>query len=275
MKLTLLRWLKKPFFGSYVRPFKWPDGVDREEWTPVQFENPVGARLAGLHAKARNQPTRGIAVFPHPFVRRAKGWCLTSGHADLLLDAGFDVMTFDLNGFGDSEDGGVDYPGDIRAAGHRAAELAPGQPVVLLAASLGAGHGLSAMDDDRNPFRAAILDSPFTTLGEFWGRYFVLGKLLKVLEVTMPKTALMLRPIARAPRIRDVERILIIYGDSDEITPPSMGDRFMEALPLPRERKQIWIVPGAEHIKAIEVAADEYRERVLAVLDEVASADAG
>lgn len=262
----LVRLLKKPFFGPYQRRWTWPDGVDVAAWHRVTFPGPRRANLVGLHGHARG-PRRGVAVIPNPMVAEAKAFCLTSGHAEFLRDAGFDVLAFDMNGFGESADASFDFPGDIRAAGCFAATLAPNTPVVLFGLSMGAGHGLSAMDHEDNPYRAAVLEGAFTTLGEFWRRYRVAYAVLRAWELAAPRAARELRPIDRAASVRRVERVMLIYGARDRATPATMGERLLAALPLAPDRKVLYVVDGARHLQALEVGGAAYRRRVLSFLD--------
>ena len=32
--------LKKPFFGKYQKPWRWPEGVDQAAWERVTFRKP-------------------------------------------------------------------------------------------------------------------------------------------------------------------------------------------------------------------------------------------
>lgn len=258
--------VKRPFFSRYQRPWRDPEGVDMADWQPRTFPNASGATLRGLFAKGRGA-SKAVVVFPHPMVADAKGWPLKSGHADLLRDAGYDVFVFDFNGFGESENGGFEFPTDIVAAGHAAAEASPGVPVALFGISMGAGYGVCALDTAGHPFAAAVLESAFTTLDEFWKPYKAPYVLLRALSVLLPRYAHALRPIARIPTIQGVRAILFVYGDEDSATPPTMGERLLAACPLPEADRTLWVVPGAKHLRTFKVAPDAYRERVVAFLD--------
>lgn len=55
--------------------------------------------------------------------------------------------------------------------------------------------------------------------------------------------------------------LLLIYGLRDHKIPQRHADAIFLAAAGP---KQLWLVPGAEHTKALAVAPAEFRERVLA-----------
>jgi pimeloyl-ACP methyl ester carboxylesterase len=61
--------------------------------------------------------------------------------------------------------------------------------------------------------------------------------------------------------------MLLIHGARDRISPASMGERLLEACPLPAEQRVLWIVPDAKHLGTLKIAPDEYRRRVLGFLD--------
>ena len=186
--------LKRPFFGRYQRPWTWPADIRKDDWSRVEFPNKSGARLVGLLARARGGVAKGIVVLAHPMAAEAKGWGLTSGHADMLREGGYDVLAFDFNGFGESEDGGFEFPTDIHFAGNFAKGLLPGRPVVLFGISMGAGYGVCAMDSDESPFRVAVIESAFTSLEEFWRRYPLPYYVLRGMSLIMPGLARSLRP---------------------------------------------------------------------------------
>jgi pimeloyl-ACP methyl ester carboxylesterase len=205
-------------------------------------------------------------------VAEAKAWAMRSGHARFLREAGFDVMVFDYNGFGESEDGRLEYPDDILAAGNAAKARMPGQPVILYGVSMGAGYGLCALDSSTHPYDAAVIESAFTSLEEFWRRFRVPYLVLRTLGWFLPRLAGQLRPIDRIGRITGLGGILFIYGSEDSLTPPSMGERLRAASRLPPERLDLWVVPGARHLKAFSAAGGEYPRRVLGFLDSVVGA---
>lgn len=258
--------LRKPFFGRYQKPWSWPEGVDPSEWTRVEFTNGSGARLVGLHGKARG-PAKGVVVLPHPMHAQAKGYMLRAGYADFLREGGYDVFTFDFNGFGESEISGFEFPDDVWRAGQVAAAAAPGLDVALLGVSMGGGYGVCALDMPGHPFQVAVVEGAFTSLEEFWRPYVVPYLALNVIGWLSPRLRRRLWPLRRIRTVRGVRAMMFIHGTRDAVSPPSMGERFLEACPLPRDRRELWIVPEAKHLGALKVARDEFRRRVLAFLD--------
>ncbi len=259
--------LKKPFFGRYQKPWRWPQQVDRTGWVPIQFDNGRGTRLAGLYGPATSE-AKGNVVCAHPMGTDAKGFFLKQGHADMLRSHGYNVLLFDFNGFGESENGDFLYPLDVIAAGRELRARAPGLPLGVIGLSFGAAWLLCALAEEGHGFQAAVAESAFTTLEEFWRRYPVAYAVLMVTSKLMPRLAVRLRPVVRIGAVSGVNSLLLIHGDRDQVTPPEMGERFAAACALPPERRSLWIAPGGEHTKSRAAGPEAYDERVLRCLDE-------
>jgi pimeloyl-ACP methyl ester carboxylesterase len=259
----LHRLLRKPFFGRFEVPWVWPEGIATAGWERIDIDGPAGATLAGFWGAAA--PAQGTLVLAHPMGKAAKGFWLRQGHAGLFLRAGFNVLVFDCNGFGESEAVSFDYPADILAAGRWAAKRTPSLPIGLVGASFGAGWGLCAMARDGSPFRAAVLEAAFPTLPDFWRHYPAAFALLKASQVVMPWLERGLRPELEATRLVGRPAVLLVYGDADTYTPPAHGERLRQAM-APSARAEMDVLPGVGHTFAFRDAADAYATRVLTFL---------
>jgi uncharacterized protein len=67
------------------------------------------------------------------------------------------------------------------------------------------------------------------------------------------------RPVAVIGKISP-RPIFIIHGLADTLVPPDNSKRNFAAAGEPKE---IWWVPGAEHVRSIDVAPAEYKSRVV------------
>jgi len=258
------RLLRKPFFGKFEVPWTWPSAEEAAKWERVTFKNPGEARLVGLWGPAEGNVI-GTLVLAHPMGKAAKGFWLRHGHADLFRRSGFHVLAFDANGFGESEPASFDYPADIRAAGLWAQARTPELPVGLVGASFGAGWGLCAMARAGSPFRAAVLESAFPTLPEFWRHYPLAYVTLRVSQLLWPSLERSLRPDREAAKVIGHPSVLLVYGDRDKYTPPAHGQRLMKLL---REiaNVELWVIPGVDHTFAYRDAREEYTSRVIPFL---------
>jgi uncharacterized protein len=255
---------KKAFFGRFQKPWRWPEGVPRESWEPVRFASLNGAQLAGLFGAGQAPHAGGAVVLAHPMGLAAKGFWLKHGHAQLLRRAGFDVLAFDFNGFGESESADFDYPGDLLAAGDYVRGRLPGGSVGVLGASFGAGYALCAMARGGHPFRAAVLEASFPSLPYFWRRYPALHALLRLSQFLYPRMERELRPILAATKLKGAPTVLLVHGEADSVAPVSVGVQLREAMQCCASA-ELWTVPGADHTLGLRAAPEEYAHRVTAL----------
>jgi alpha-beta hydrolase superfamily lysophospholipase len=266
---SLYHLLKKPFFGRYqTSAWRWPSDVAEGDWEPVQFQSPSGALLSGRVGRASDLRTKRGVVLAHPMGSAAKGFFLKNGVADMLRAAGFVVLVFDFNGFGESETGNFDYPGDVIAAGSYLKEEFELDDVGALGVSFGAAWIACAVSRPTHPFSAAVLESPFARLEEYWGRHPLAYAMLRAISVVQPALARSLRPVERIAELHGLHSALLVYGDEDAVTPVSVGERMLSAARTsqPPPPLELWVVERAEHMKAFQADRDTYRDRVVSVL---------
>lgn len=266
MKNAAYRLFKKPFFGRFVRPWRWPDSVDQHHWQRLSVESQSGASIAALLAPAHTQQAKGAVLMSHPMGVVAKGFWMKYGHAELLRQAGYHVMVFDLNGFGESTSTTMDYPLDVLAAGQALQARYPDLPVAVVGASMGAAMSVCAMAQPEHPFKAAVLEAAFPTLLHFWSRYPIPKLGIQLSKVVYPAGERSLRPTHAAEHLVGSPALLMIYGDADEFTPVKDGELLWQAL-RHRTQTEFWQVPGARHTHAYAAQPKEYAEKVIGFLD--------
>ncbi|MGE5455475.1 MAG: hypothetical protein ACM3O9_09785, partial [Methylocystaceae bacterium] len=195
--------LKKPFFGQFRKPWRWPAAYDDiERWQEVEFWSESGATLKGIYGAATTEQVSGSIVCAHPMVVSAKAFFLKHGQANTFRANGFNVLLFDINGFGESEDGDFNLPADIFAAGQTMASIAPDYPIGHYGISFGAAMGVCACAFPDQPYQAALFESPFTTLDEFWRKYYLPYIFLQAGNVIFPRAMSELRPIDKLLKIQ-------------------------------------------------------------------------
>ena len=289
------RFIQRLFLAPVQRPWRWPGGDEAEaDWESVQIEVTGGHwsprySVAGLWRPAA-APSKGAVVLAHHLWPGAKGYFLKYGHARMLREAGYDVLVFDFNGFGESPSVGFDYEWEVRAAGLEAARRSGGKPVALFAQCFGAGWGaMKAVAEPGQPFQALVAVSPYPSLLEYYtartGRWntrrerwmrqrlpratYRLGCLLHLGRARKARTA-----IEDATRAVGLKAMLLIYGERDELAPPQVGERYLAAMTQAQAtrgdeaaRPELWVVPNGDHPHVHAGAPDAFRERVVAFLD--------
>ena len=234
---------------------KWENPLpdhERIQWNSFTVKSKSGAQLKGLWLSAHPNAS-GSIVLGHPMGKDAKGYFLKNGYGKLYQEAGLNVVVFDFNGFGESSQGNFSFFEDIHAVGNFAVQKFPSLPLFYHGISMGGQWSTVAFTQDHN-FDFAMLESIPTTLEEFWIRYPILYRFLKLLYFIMPRYTKKVRMIDRISELNRIQSLLLIFSETDDYTPVSMGVRFKNKSNVPAE---LWTVKNAEHAKIIK---SEHRE---------------
>lgn len=253
--------------GFLVRKFFAEDRTGKA-WAPpahlphrrVTFEGNTGARIAGVWYP--HDDPRGAVVLAHPDKRYGKHWFVRDGWVDWLHAHGYEVLTFDFPGYGESDGPARYYHEDVIAAAHFARRWAGGLPVHVVGVSMGAFAAANAAP--HLPFvHSLTLESPYPTIRAWYGARSLPGRVVSALNRAFPRTERALRADANIARAA-VKRVLVIAADADEVTPVPLTDAVARAAPA--ERTRVLHVPGARHLAPFSVSP-AYRRALLDVLD--------
>lgn len=226
----------------------------------VWFKSKDGTRLSGWFVPTQGKlkgKAKATVVFSHGntgSIGHHLGFCLW------LVDAGYNVLTFDYRGFGKSA-GRVDRRGtvdDVRAAFDYVAKRVDGDAarLVSIGHSLGGATSLVALAEAPvKGLRAVVTDAAFFSYramarqlgGEVGGSL--------VSDEWAPRDSV--AKIAPLP-------LLIIHGTRDELVPVAQGRQLFEAA---RQPKTMFEVAGGRHGDSLVRNQGAYRKKLLAWLD--------
>ncbi|HEX5728184.1 alpha/beta hydrolase [Microbacterium sp.] len=252
-----------------------PAGAARIEMTAVD-----GVRLSGWYLPSRN----GAAVV----LRHGAGSTAadTVAHAVALNDAGYGVLSTDARGHGDSGGQGMDLgwfgEADTRAALDALAERSEIDPdrIGVVGLSMGGEEAIGAAGVDHR-IRAVVAEGATgrTAADKAWlaDEYGVAGIVQGALDTLTYAIVDILTPAA-PPRtleqsIRDggsTPVLLISAGENPD--EQSVSARLAAVDPA---RVEVWVVPGADHVRGLATAPDEWRLRVVGFLDAALRARSG
>lgn len=194
-----------------------------------------------------------------------------------LVQHGYSILMFDLRGHGESDGnrmsagyyerrdllGAVDY---IKEQGF--------EDIGVLGFSMGAATALMAAVEC-DDIDAIIADSSYADLKEMMEPEF--SKRTKFPKFFLPPLLVMVkimygvdfnavRPIESVPEIAP-RPVLFIHGELDDVVPVAHAYRLQQASLSPQS--QLWVVPGAGHVRSYVTHPDEYINTITTFFDGV------
>ena len=264
----------------------------------VRFQTSDGLWLQGSWFPPYMGPCRGTIVFCHEYL--SNRWSCRP-YAEPLRESGFQVFAFDFRNHGESQS----LPGydpmqwatahevvDLRAALAQVRGRVGSQDhrIGLLGISRGGSAGILAAALDPS-VRAVVTDGAFPThFTQFsymirWAGIYA-GH-LHIYQLTPSWYYSILCWIARFlggrrhgcrfPRVERAVRkisprpLLMIHGEKDSYIVEEIARKLFAHAAEPKE---FWLVPGAKHNGAIQVAGEEYARRLVAVFQDQEGSDA-
>ena len=270
---------EKPFFiAPYGKPVS-----DAEE---VRFRNADGLTLRGCYFRTP-VPRQGVILFGVEFGSNC--WsCLP--YCESLRANGFDIFAFEPRSQGESEH----QPGyetlqwvtDFEVKDFHAALAylkgrgdADARGFGLFGISKGGSAGLlaAAQDLDIRCFVTDGIFATYSTMVPYMRKWIKIYSDRYLLQVLLPiwyyklvgRAALRKISRRRGCRFPHLERaiarlsprpLLMIHGGNDTYIKPEMAQALYERAGPPKE---FWLVDGAKHNQALQVAGEEYHKRVL------------
>jgi pimeloyl-ACP methyl ester carboxylesterase len=284
-------WLRRQYLHLIVRIFQEkplfiiPTGTPMPGAEDVRFRTEDGLTLCGCYLRAEG-PRQGVILFGLEF--GSNRWSALP-YCEHLLEAGYDVFAFESRCQGESDV----QPGyeplqwvtefearDTRAAIAYLKSRPDADPwgIGFFGISKGGGAGLQVAVDD--PYvRCCVTDGAFaayTTLVPYMRQWFRIYNTRYLIQELLPDWYYGLIGLVglsgieqeRSCRFVHLERalarlapraLLMIHGGNDTYIKPDMARSLFQRARAPKE---LWIVDGAKHNQALQVAGGEYRRRV-------------
>ena len=270
-----------------------PMDFKRVEGQHVTFRSCDGTALRGMYLDARNGRSKGMIIFCHEFGSDMYSCARYCRH---LLEAGYDLFTFDFRGHGGSSDEEgytprqwvtdrevADVMGAIAFVEDWLEQHNLPVEVGLFGISRGACAAILAAEQYPR-VRCIVADGAFSTdsiieyLMRRWADIF--AKVRFVYENHPPQFWRFLRWIMLAcasrkfnckfPSVRKALKrmsprpILFIHGERDSYVPVEQTKILYDLAPEPKE---LWIAPNAKHNQSVALWPEQYAARTLAFFD--------
>lgn len=238
-----------------------PEGLPAVD---ITLESESGSTVHGWHV--RSEGRKGVIVLLHPI----RGSRLTMlERAKFLFAEGYSIVMIDLQGHGESIGENITVghleKHDAAAALQFAKENHPNEKVGVIGISLG---GASALSSASTNIDALIIESVFPAIDvavenrvtSKLGPLGIIPAKLLLLQLS-PRLGIStdeLRPKDFIPKLQCP--IFVMSGVEDHHTTAAETKEMYAAAPQPKE---LWLVEGAAHEDLYDVAAEEYKRRVL------------
>jgi pimeloyl-ACP methyl ester carboxylesterase len=290
-------WLRKRHLKNLTRIFLEkplfiiPRGQPIPDAEEVTLRAADGLQLRGCYLKHTADRRKGVLLFGLEF--GSNRWAC-GPYVDFLRAGGYDVFTWEPRNQGDSDRDETFEPlqwvtdreaGDCKAAVDYLKSRPDADPrgIGLYGLSKGANAGLVVAVNDPS-IRCVVTDgafAPYTVVVPYMRVWFSIYDTRRPLQGLFPAwyfgiiARIGMRQVGaeRGVVYPDIERLigklaprplLMIHGGADTYIKPTMTqDLFRHA----RRPKELWIVEGAKHNQALQVAGDEYKRRVTEFFD--------
>ena len=194
-----------------------------------------------------------------------------------LVEHDYNVLMFDLRGHGESD-------GNRMSAGYYekndllgAIEFAKGrgfERIGVLGLSMGGATALMTAAESSD-IDCVVSDSAYADLADIMGREFkarsgfpefFLSPVLAMVNLFYDVDFRDIKPVEAVPQISPGP-IFFIHGAEDTFVPTEHVHRLAEASTNPRN--ELWIAPGAEHVRSYLTNPDDYISKVTGFFDAV------
>ncbi len=257
----------------------------------VRFRSFDGTSLRGMRLRTPDKSAyRGTVVFCHEY---GSDMYSCARYTNPLLEAGFDIFSFDFRGHGESSRSGnynpLQWPSDkeledvLGACMYVESALSgEGKPtdIGLFGVSRGAGSGLLAAASDPS-IKAIVCDGAFSTgttliaLMKRWAHIFARVKLVYeyhpeifwktllwlLMRFAQPKLGRKFPSVRRAIKEMPPRPIFFIHGQKDSYI---REDQTRLLYDQAHQEKFLWIVPSAKHNQSVSIQPEQYAARTVA-----------
>jgi fermentation-respiration switch protein FrsA (DUF1100 family) len=237
----------------------------------VAFSSTDGTPLSGWFFPAASPPPQDLAPTVIQFHGNAQNMTAHFASVFWMVEAGYQVFTFDYRGYGKSG-GSPDQRGlhqDALAAIREVERRMPGRKrdIILYGQSLGGAVVARALQDlsSKERISAVVLEGTFDAyrsiarnmLARSWITFLFqpLAGVLVSDEYSPEESFAKISPIP----------LLVIHGEKDPAIPASFGRRIHS---LAEEPKTLWIIPRGRHIDSMSRESGRYRADLIGWLEE-------
>ena len=243
-------WLKRIFLSkAYAFENK---KIDYSKWDKLF----VPIKDGKIQCLIRKQvaKTGKLVILVHPYHTQGKEYFLETNHPKLYYDLGFNVVVFDQNGFGQSDDFGFDFHQDLLKVAYYFKNVLKANQIVAHGISFGAATLLTSLQH-RHPFEKAIIENCMDEVSNYFKvRSPLLYRLLLLSEKISKRIQHRNQYYRIAKGVQNIDRVILIYSKDDELTTPAMGLKLQSNFSIPCD---YYLLKGG-HMASIDADPQAY-----------------
>ena len=210
----------KSIFFKKSKEYTIPSEIDKK-WISALLPMDDG-HLSTRYWKHKSE-NHAFVILVHPYHKKAKDYFLYSGHPELYYNLGYEVVIFDFNGFGESDDLHFEFERDIIHVASYYKALWSIDEVYSHGISLGAAMLIKSLAMP-HPFKKAIIENCLDeTTNYFKKRSIPLYILMKVLFFAFPAWRKSNTYTGIISVVDSPDSLCFIYSTQDDLTTPEMG----------------------------------------------------
>lgn len=206
-----------------------------------------------------------LVILCHPYLIEAKDFYLQSGHISMYEELGYDVMIFDFNGFGNSDDIDLDMHKDLALLSIHAKNELGYKKIYAHGISMGAAMIINCAHTETHKIDKIIVENCLDETASYFKKrnkklYFLMTGINKALPF-IGKRTFYYKDIAG---LRITSEALLLYNDEDDLTTVEMGEKLSSRINIPAE---MHVLKGT-HLSAIETDREKYMDLITSFLEE-------
>lgn len=235
----------------YPRAYQYiPRSYNGSRFAEVAFER-EGGIIRGLFV---DNKARTVVVLVHPYRHDAKDYFVDSGHVDLYSELGVDVILFDMNGFGQSDDIDSLLFLDVEAVTTQLITKKKYDKVIVHGVSLGGAMAITGLEDTQ--VDAIIIENTMDdALSYLKVRKPMMYWAMKLISILSPRSLHKIHYSQEVAKLSHIPSIDLIYGNQDQLSTVAMGECLLNNAP---SHARLHCFTGS-HLQIIEKDTTKYR----------------
>ena len=234
------------------------DSLLHEGWFKHFIES-KSKSICVIYKETNNPIVKGTIFLSHPYLADAKQFFLRNGHANMYLSAGYNVVIFDYNGFGESKFSDFNYAEDLSIVVKHYREKLPKATFYGHGVSFGASNLINYTTYPSHQLDKIIIENCLdSNLTYYKKRNIKLYFMMKGIMTVFPFANKNHDYIKGVSKIVEDVKVLFLYNTEDTLTTVAMGEKLQKYCSKPSSL----VIFGGKHLEAYNTEPERYKTTV-------------